>query len=214
MSKTFKTPKGTELPLLNLRGKDYLEVKYRLVWFREEKPSWAIKTEAVKLLEDESVFKATVLDDMGRIVSESHKREDSKGFPDHMEKAETGAIGRALALLGYGTQFAPELEEGERIVDSPVASRPALKEAPPATAGNGYKGMAPLTPIHGTDHGSYVINMGKKYKGMRLDKIDIYELNDFGRWLSDQSDLKGIGAETLARITAFLDSRDKSKAAK
>jgi hypothetical protein len=37
-----------------------------------------------------------------------------------MEKAETGAIGRALALIGYGTQFAPEMDEEDRIVDSPV----------------------------------------------------------------------------------------------
>jgi hypothetical protein len=32
----------------------------------------------------------------------------------------SGAIGRALAALGYGTQFAPELDEQHRIVDSPV----------------------------------------------------------------------------------------------
>ena len=30
------------------------------------------------------------------------------------------AIGRALAALGYGTQFAPELNEEHRIVDAPV----------------------------------------------------------------------------------------------
>jgi hypothetical protein len=39
-------------------------------------------------------------------------------------KAETKAVGRALAMLGYGTQFAPEMDEGERIVDSPVAKPP------------------------------------------------------------------------------------------
>ena len=33
--------------------------------------------------------------------------------------AETGAIGRALALCGYGTQFSTELEESN-VVDSPV----------------------------------------------------------------------------------------------
>ena len=41
-------------------------------------------------------------------------------FADYLEKAETRAVGRALAMCGYGTQFAPELEERERIVDSPV----------------------------------------------------------------------------------------------
>ena len=41
-------------------------------------------------------------------------------FSEYIEKAETKAIGRALAMLGYGTQFAPELNEEHRIVDSPV----------------------------------------------------------------------------------------------
>ena len=47
-----------------------------------------------------------------------------------MEKAETGSIGRALALLGYGTQFcADELDEGDRIVDAPAepARKPVSK---------------------------------------------------------------------------------------
>jgi ribosomal protein S27AE len=40
-----------------------------------------------------------------------------------MEKAETGSVGRALSLCGYGTQFASELEEGQRIVDAPINGR-------------------------------------------------------------------------------------------
>lgn len=41
-----------------------------------------------------------------------------------MITGNTGAIGRALAALGYGTQFAPELNEEHRIVDAPVAETP------------------------------------------------------------------------------------------
>jgi hypothetical protein len=55
------------------------------------------------------------------VIATGTKAESRNGFTDYLEKAETGAIGRALALCGYGTQFAPELEEAERIVDSPVA---------------------------------------------------------------------------------------------
>lgn len=124
--KIFKTPKGTELMLLMLRGKEYLEVKYRLVWFREDHPDFSIETELVTKEEDKTVAKATIRDDKGRIVAQAHKSETTDGFADHLEKAETGAIGRALALLGYGTQFcADELEEGERIVDAPA--EPARK---------------------------------------------------------------------------------------
>lgn len=102
-------------------GKDYLPVAARLIWFREEKPEWAIETEAL-LLDTEkgmAIFRAIVRDSEGRAIATATKAETVKGFPDFIEKAETGAVGRALALCGYGTQFAPELEEGDRIVDSP-----------------------------------------------------------------------------------------------
>lgn len=118
---SFKTPKGTELPMLNLRGKDYLEVKYRLVWFREENPTHSIETEYVQREMDSCLAKATVRNAEGRVIATAHKFEDRKGFPDFLEKAETGAIGRALALIGFGTQFcADELDEGSRIVDAPA----------------------------------------------------------------------------------------------
>ena len=47
MSTVKTTAKGTSLPILKLRGKDYLEVKWRLVWFREEHPDWSIETKIV-----------------------------------------------------------------------------------------------------------------------------------------------------------------------
>lgn len=119
--KFHKLKSGTELPMLNLRGKDYLEVKYRLVWFREERPDWSIETELVSISDIACIAKAVIKDDKGRIVAMGHKSETIGGFQDYMEKAETGSIGRALALLGYGTQFcADELDEGERIVDAPA----------------------------------------------------------------------------------------------
>lgn len=45
VARNYRTSKGTELPLLNLRGKQYFEVKFRLVWFREDHPDWSIETE-------------------------------------------------------------------------------------------------------------------------------------------------------------------------
>ncbi len=102
-------------------GREYLPVAQRLVWFREEHPDWAIVTEPamIDIERGYAVFKATVLNTEGKPVGTGTKMETARGFPDFAEKAETGAIGRALAVCGYGTQFAPELEEGERIVDTP-----------------------------------------------------------------------------------------------
>jgi hypothetical protein len=105
---------------MDIRGKDYLQVAYRLVWFREHHPHWAIETEPLELAPDHAIFRAAVKDETGRIIATGTKQETKSGFFDFIEKAETGAIGRALALCGYGTQFAPELDEGDRLVDSPL----------------------------------------------------------------------------------------------
>lgn len=136
--------------LIQLKSKqgtqDYLPVQWRLVWFREACPDGTIETEVLHLdldkeMEEEvyvwnqekkrndkvrkvakgvAIFRATVKDGKGGIAMGT-KMEKAVSFPDFLEKSETGAIGRALAALGYGTQFAPELAEHERIVDSPVS---------------------------------------------------------------------------------------------
>jgi len=107
--------------MMKLKGKDYLQVAWRLVWFREDHPDFGINAEALALTEDHAIFKATITDANGMQVSSGHGSESKKDFGDFIEKAETKAIGRALAMLGYGTQFAAdELDEGERIVDSPI----------------------------------------------------------------------------------------------
>jgi len=119
--------------LTNIKGKPYLQVMWRLVWFREDHPDWGIETEVVVKAETKSaIAKATIKDKDGRIIAVAHKTEDAQGFGDYAEKAETGATGRALAMCGYGTQFSPELDEFEtktgepRIVDSLVESKVKL----------------------------------------------------------------------------------------
>lgn len=126
-------------------AKDYLPVQWRLVWFREQCPHGTIDTEELELDLDREVeeeafvwnsekrrsekitkrargyarYRAVVTDGMGGRATGT-KSENAASFPDFAEKAETGAIGRALAALGYGTQFAPDMDEAHRIVDSPV----------------------------------------------------------------------------------------------
>jgi len=125
MSKFVTTEKGTKLPLTNLKGKDYLMVAYRIQWFNEVVKSFRINTSFPVLTSEETVAQSTieVLDESGKVIRTAMgtKRETKKDFSDHTEKAETGAIGRAITMLGYGTQFAlADLDEGDRIIDSPV----------------------------------------------------------------------------------------------
>lgn len=125
MSKIFTTKKGTDLPLMNLKGKDYMMVAYRIQWFTEEVPHFLINSEFLVLTDEQTVCRVTieVLDETGRVTRRAvaTKRETKKDFSDHTEKCETAACGRALIQLGFGTQFAlADMEEGMRLADSPL----------------------------------------------------------------------------------------------
>lgn len=122
----FKTSKGTVLPLMNLKGKEYLMVAHRLVWLTEEAESYEITTEFPVLLEEQAVAKTTltIFDKEGKVLKKTQatKRETKKDFPDFIEKAETGSLGRALAMAGFGTQFSTQdLDEGDRLADAPLS---------------------------------------------------------------------------------------------
>jgi len=45
-------------------------------------------------------------------------KRNERGFPDYIEKAETGASGRALAMCGYGTLQAAEFGEQDWLGDT------------------------------------------------------------------------------------------------
>jgi hypothetical protein len=132
--------------LVNLNGKgEYLEVKWRLLWLRTEHPDAIIETELVKLEDRDAVFKARVSIPGGGSAT-GWGSESAGDFRDFLEKAETKAIGRALAALGFGTQFChdhefgvgetPRVDVGQmRIVDAPVdlAASRGRRQGPAAT---------------------------------------------------------------------------------
>lgn len=107
--------------IMKLKGKDYLPVAARLVWFRDEHPDWGIVTTPVEINMEKqyAIFSASIFNGEGKLMATATKMENVGGFGDFIEKAETGSVGRALAYCGYGTQFAPELEEGSRFADAP-----------------------------------------------------------------------------------------------
>jgi hypothetical protein len=110
---------------------DYLEVKWRMVWFRNENRENTRTSIRDKIIDTKSRFsyyELEIVDSKGN-VEIGVGSETGDDFEDYIEKAYTKAYGRALAALGYGTQFAPELEEGENVMDSPVESQKGKAEA-------------------------------------------------------------------------------------
>lgn len=139
MSKTVLTPNGTKLPLTSLKGKDYLMVAYRIQWMNEVVENFEITTDFPLVNDEQTIARAkvSIMDKEGKVLKSATatKRETKKDFSDHTEKAETSAIGRALALLGFGTQFAiSDLDEGTRLADSPLTDTKA-EVAPVPEAG-------------------------------------------------------------------------------
>lgn len=130
---SFKTKSGKELSIMNLKGKEYLPVAQRLLWFVDENSSYQIETHYPVLTENNCVANTTItlIKEDGTLIKRvtGTKQESKAGFGDFIEKAQTGALGRALAMLGYGTQFtADEFDEADRIVDAPI-ERPATASA-------------------------------------------------------------------------------------
>jgi hypothetical protein len=124
--------------LMNLKGKDYLPVAARLIWLNEEAPRYTIQSQILKLEDTYAIVQATVtvLDDAGNAIktASATKREDKTHFPDYLEKAETGSIGRALGMLGYGTQFAPEFDESTGLLETRVVDKPQIRVSEPPVA--------------------------------------------------------------------------------
>jgi hypothetical protein len=177
MSDVWKTPKGTSLYLMNLKGKPYLPVAERLIWFREEHPDWTIKTEFLQLTDTMAIAKATIFDVEGRTIANAHKQETKQGFADFIEKSETGSIGRCLALIGYGTQFcADDFSEGDRLADAPRTVPEAKKQAAPASSPPGKMESS----------GDFVMPFGSQ-KGKKLSEIGAAQVSESLNWVKNKA---------------------------
>ena len=137
--------------LTKVGSSDYLEVKWRLVWLREVHPEAIVETELVSHTDQMAIFRARVaIPDGGSATGYGSEGYDD--FRDYIEKAETKAIGRALAALGFGTQFCPDFDFGAQhgaVVDSPIdfaSTRGRRMATGRADDRNGGGNSQPATP--------------------------------------------------------------------
>ena len=98
--------------IVNIHGKEYQTVAYRVGKFREIHGfDLLLTTEIIARDEDYVVMKATITNLEGKVVATGHSEERRNSSQINrtsaLENAETSAIGRALAALGLGgTEFA------------------------------------------------------------------------------------------------------------
>lgn len=203
----MKTAKGTILPILSLKGKPYLQVAHRVVWCREEHPDWVFEVSFIEINDKFAFAKATISDAEGKVRAIAHKVEHFSHFADAIEKAETGAIGRALAMIGYGTQFAPDIDEEDRIVDTPISPAKPKVESPLKKLGDEREELA-------RDPGKYVFTFGKFSKeGRPIKELDVYALNNYLKYINDEAEkkgrpLSGKALEAVEICEAFLKTKE------
>lgn len=99
---------------IDIKGKQYVLVSDRVIYFNEKYPNGSIITELVSQPEDPVVvMKATVIPDQTHIEGKTYKRiftgwsqaKWGDGFINRtsaLENCETSAVGRALAMMGIG----------------------------------------------------------------------------------------------------------------
>ncbi len=237
--KTFN-PNDHVMQLKSKQGsQDYLPVQWRLVWFRQACPEGTIETEIVQLdldkeTEEETyvwsnekrrsekviktakgmaIFRATVRDGKGGLATGT-KMEKAASFPDWLEKAETGAIGRALAALGYGTQFAgEELSESHRIVDSPVdrtdAHSNTSKERPAPSEPSPTKNVsdAPSTSAQKPALLNMIDGAKKRVQALDMEWADVVRDTFEGLTIEDGA----LTVQQVARINGTVTTYEKKR---
>ncbi|MCI2056185.1 MAG: hypothetical protein LKJ86_03470 [Oscillibacter sp.] len=106
----------------------YLDVKYRMLWFRLANPSGKIDSEIIHTDDKSAVVCCRLYADkadpgdqyIAKSMAQRFLSEEKYG-DRFLEIAETAAIGRALASAGYGTQFCGNTDLGGNVIaDAPM----------------------------------------------------------------------------------------------
>jgi hypothetical protein len=123
--------------VVNIRGKEYQTVALRVQKFRETHPTWSITTHIEERTDDYVVMSAEIRNEDERLIATGHAEEYRKSSQINgtsaLENCETSAIGRALAVAGFGgTEFASANEVQNAIhqqTNKPHPKRAALEVA-------------------------------------------------------------------------------------
>jgi hypothetical protein len=138
--------------VVNIRGKEYQTVALRVQKFRETHPTWSITTHIEERTDDYVVMSAEIRNEDERLIATGHAEEYRKSSQINgtsaLENCETSAIGRALAVAGFGgTEFASANEVQNAIHQQ--ANKPHPKRAALEVAFKAVDSMASLQALWG-----------------------------------------------------------------
>lgn len=139
---------------IKIKGKNYVLVSDRVIYFNEEYPNGSIET-SYELIENMFIAKTTVTPDV---------KEPSRRFTGHsqaiigdgmvnktaaLENAETSATGRALAMMGIG------------VIES-IASVDEINKA----VGSDGLGFTPMNKLINVAQATNLLEKSKEYSGL------------------------------------------------
>lgn len=97
------------LPRMDIKGKQYAIVPARVQAFRQMCPNGSIETEIVSLVDGVVTMKTTVKDEDGHTLATGFAQEkESSSYinkTSYIENCETSAVGRALGMIGIGSEY-------------------------------------------------------------------------------------------------------------
>jgi len=105
---TAKTNQRTKVKLktVNIKGKPYVTVDERLIYFRNHYPNYALESEVIEKTDNTILIKAVISDENSRVLAtglaEEEKGSNYINKTSYVENCETSAWGRALANFGIG----------------------------------------------------------------------------------------------------------------
>ena len=116
-------------------GREYLDLKWRLVWLRSQQPDATVETQVVPTDEEEVVCRATIVLRSGAAAT-AHGSSRRANGDAAVELAENRALARALASLGFGTEYLDDDDVDVEPVPSPpvnLMTARALMDREPAS---------------------------------------------------------------------------------
>tara|TARA_B100000459_G_C8590525_1_gene207525 strand:+ start:772 stop:1317 length:546 start_codon:yes stop_codon:yes gene_type:complete len=95
-----------KLKTVNIKGKEYVEVNERLIYFRKTYPKFSLTSEVLEKTDKSILILASIINEDGRVIA-TGMAEEEKGSTfinktSYVENCETSAWGRALGNFGIG----------------------------------------------------------------------------------------------------------------